>query len=256
MPLTQQRRKDLARLRRRRDRERLGQALVEGVRSVEAAVLAGARLVDVLVTPQARLDRRVAALLEKVEVPVYEVEESELAALSDVEHAQGVLAVAHAPVHDHVGAARSVLALDGVQDPGNVGTLLRTAAWFGIEAVAIGAGTVDPYNPKAVRAAMGGLWDVRIVQTGSLPAMLSDLRARGFALYGADLAGTDARRWQPRHPSALVLGSEGHGLSPEVAALLDEAITIGGAATRRGAESLNVAVAAGVLMHEWVDARL
>lgn len=251
MPLTNQRRKDIARLRRRRDRERLGQALVEGVRSVEAAVAAGARLVDVLVTPSARADARVAALLERVQVPIYEVTDDELAALSDVEHAQGVLAVAHAPMHDTAGAARVVLALDAVQDPGNVGALVRTAAWFGVEAVVIGAGTVDPYNPKAVRAAMGGLWDVRIVQAVDLAAWLADRQAEGFALYGAAMAGTDARHWKPRQPSILVLGSEGHGLSAAVAQRLDEAVTITGSASRRGVESLNVAVAAGVLMHRW-----
>ena len=251
MPLTQQRRKDIARLRRRRDRERLAQALVEGVRSVEAAVEAGARLVDVLVTPAAREEPRVAALLERITVPVYEVTDDELAALSDVEQAQGVLAVAHAPVFEGVGAATHVLALDAVQDPGNVGVLLRTAAWFGVGAVLIGGGTVDPYNPKAVRAAMGGLWDVRIVPAPDLPEALVALKEQGFALYGAAMAGTDARAWQPRPPSVLVLGSEAHGLSPAVERGLDEAVTISGSAARWGVESLNVAVAAGILMDRW-----
>lgn len=255
MPLTQQRRKDIARLRRRKDRERLGQALVEGVRSVEAAVEAGARLVEVLVTPEARADLRVAALLERVSVPIYEVTSTDLAALSDVEHAQGVLAVAHAPLFDSVGAAQRVLALDAVQDPGNVGVLVRTAAWFGVEAVLVGGGTVDPYNPKAVRAAMGGLWDVRLVTAPDLAATLAALKRDGFTHYGAAMEGTDAQVWQPRAPSVLVLGSEAHGLSPAVAAQLDEAVTISGNPARQGVESLNVAVAAGILISRWSSGR-
>ena len=249
--MTHQRRKDIARLRRRRDREKLGQALVEGVRSVEAALDAGAALVDVIVTPDARADARVAALLARVRVPIHEMAAAELALLSDVEQAQGLLAVAHAPLHADVGAARRVLALDGVQDPGNVGVLVRTAAWFGVEAVVVGGGTADPYNPKAVRAAMGGVWDVRLVPAPDLPAFLDGARRQGFALYGAAMQGRDARQWQPRHPSILVLGSEAHGLARATIALLDEAVTIGGSPTRRGVESLNVAVAAGILLHRW-----
>lgn len=250
--LSQNRRKDLVRLRRRASREALGQALVEGVRSVEAAVDAGAALVEVLVTPEARATDRVAALLARVQVPVHEVAASELAQWSDVEQAQGVLAVAHAPLYDDAGSAQTVLALDGVQDPGNAGVLIRTAAWFGVEAVALGKGTVDPYNPKAVRAAMGGLWDVRLVRAPDLAAFLAERRAEGFAVYGAAMDGTPARDWRPRAPGVLVLGSEAHGLSTAVTALLDEAVTIRGTARRQGVESLNVAVAAGILMHQWV----
>ncbi len=249
--LTQQRRKDIARLRRRRDREKMGQTLVEGVRSVEAAVDAGVALVDVLVTPEARKDSRVQQLLARIAAPVHEVTAAELAALSDVEHAQGVLAVAVAPFYEDAGRARTLLALDAVQDPGNVGVLIRTAAWFGVEAVVIGGGTVDPYNAKAVRAAMGGVWDVRLVAAPDLAGFLSRQRTEGFAIYGAMLEGTEARRWQPQQPGVLVLGSEGHGLSTSVAQLLDEAVAIAGSAQRQGVESLNVAVAAGILLHRW-----
>lgn len=256
--LSNRRRKEIASLVRRKDRQRLGQMLVEGVRAVEAAVEAGAPLVDVLVSSDAAAgDRRVQRLVEQAGVPVYVAPTADLEALSDVEASQGVLAVVRAELAEVEALAEAprVLVLDGVQDPGNVGTLLRTAAWFGVEGVMGGPGTAGFFNPKVVRAAMGGHWDLRLTRTGNLDAALGRLRSAGFALYGADLGGTSARGWAPRAPSALVLGSEAHGLSPVAQAHLDERVAIYGAATARGAESLNVAVAAGILMHAWQGAR-
>ncbi|GIV59898.1 RNA methyltransferase [Rhodocaloribacter litoris] len=251
--MTNRRRKEIASLVHRKYRERLGQFCVEGVRSVEAAVAAGAPLVELVVGEAARADDRVRALLEQAGVPVHVLPDREVARLSDVQASQGVLAVARTvlvpetTLHTH----RTVLVLDGLQDPGNVGTNLRTAAWFGVEAVLAGPGTADFFNPKAVRAAMGGLWDVRLARTADLPAALERLRRAGFALYGADLDGIEVHAWTPPFPSALVLGSEAHGLTPGVAACLDARVTVPGHTARRGAESLNVAVAAGILMAQW-----
>lgn len=255
-PLTNRRRKEIASLGHRKYRERLGQTLVEGVRSVEAAVAAGAPLVDLVVTPEAAADPRTAAVLDGLDgagVPVYEADADELAALSDVATSQGVLAVAEARWADEasLGARARIVALDAVQDPGNAGTLIRAAAWFGAEAVVAGPGTVDLFHPKVVRAAMGGLWDLALVRTASLGALLTRLGEGGHACYGADLGGTPAHRWAPRTPGVLVLGSEAHGLSDAVTAALSERVTLVGAPGRAATESLNVAVAAGVLLHRW-----
>ena len=254
MSLTRRRRQEIASLARKKHRERLGELLVEGVRSVEAAVDGGAALVEVVVSNDVRGEERVRALLERVDVPVHEADAREMAALSDVQASQGVLAVARMgrTSEEELAGCASVLALDGVQDPGNVGAVLRTAAWFGAHAALAGPGTADFFSPKTVRAAMGGLWDVRLAQTSDLAEALRRLRTSGFRLYGADLGGTSARAWEPQPPSVLVLGSEAHGLSADVRALLDERVAIRGAEGRRGAESLNVAVAAGILMYRWL----
>ena len=252
--LTERRRKEIASLGRRKHRVRLGQALVEGVRAVEAAVAAGAPLVEVLVTEAAGQDPRVAALLARAGAPVHRLPERDLGRISDVQTSQGLVAVVETATcpGDRLMACRSILALDGLQDPGNVGTILRTAAWFGVAAVLAGPGTADFFNPKVVRAAMGGLWDLCLARTDDLPAALARFRAVGFACYGAALDGVDARTWAPRSPSVLVLGSEAHGLSTAVAAGLDACVTIAGAPDRRGAESLNVGVAAGILSFRWL----
>ena len=91
-----------------------------------------------------------------------------------------------------------------------------------------------------------------LAQTIDLAATLKHLSEHGFACYGADLDGTPASAWKPQRPAVLVFGSEAHGLSPGVQAALNERVSIAGAASRAGTESLNVAVAAGILVYEWV----
>ena len=256
--LTARRRKEIASLTRKSHRDRLGQLLIEGVRAAEAAVAADAPLVEVLVSETAQAEARVQALLAEVIVPVYILPERDLARLSDVQTSQGVLAVASPRrfPEARLTSLDTILALDGVQDPGNVGAVIRTAAWFGVDAVLAGPGTADFFQPKVVRASMGGLWDVHLTHTADLPAQLAQLHAYGFACYGADLHGTPVQRWRPRRPSVLVLGSEAHGLTSDVQALLAERIAIAGATERAATESLNVAVASGILVYAWMGDRI
>ena len=252
-PLTRRRRKEIASLTQRKYRERLGQTLVEGRRSIASAIEAGAPLVEVLVAESTAADPDVRRLLERCQAPTYEVPDAEIAAISAVETSQGVLGVAaiHVVSIAEIMESERILALDGLQDPGNAGTLIRTAAWFGVDAIVTAQGTVDLYSPKVVRATMGALWDLKHAHVDDLAGLLEALRASGFRAYGADLNGRDVRRWEPAPKSVLVLGSEGHGLSGPVAAVLDERVAIPGASSTRGTESLNVAVAAAIILYEW-----
>lgn len=250
----------LSQLDRRRHRDEQGVLLLEGVRSVEAALDAGADLVELVVSAEAAELPRVRALADRTAAPVYVVSARDLARISSVETSQGVVAVARQPTVANLSDARCVLALDGVQDPGNVGTLVRTAAWFGLDAVVAGPGTADLFSPKVVRSAMGGLWDVPLARTealgvGDLAETLAAWRGADGRIAGAVMDGTDAAAWQPAARTALVVGSEGHGLSPAVEALLDDPITIPGSPKRRGAESLNVGVAGGVLLWRLASGR-
>jgi TrmH family RNA methyltransferase len=247
--------KEIRSLARRKYRERLGETLVEGRRAVEAAIEAGVEVRDVLVTPAAREEQRLAERLEALGDLVHVVSASDLAEITSVESSQGVLAVVAVErlPREALALCTRLLVFDRLSDPGNAGTLLRTAAWFGVDAVVTSRGTVDLYNPKVVRAAMGGLWDVGHAEVEDLPATLRELTKRGFAVYGADLGGTDVARWRPDAPSVLVLGSEAHGLSEDVQQEIRERVVVPGNSSRRGTESLNVAVAAGILMYAWVQ---
>jgi len=256
-PLSNRRRKHISRLTRRKYRVERGETLIESRRALESALNAGAPVVEIVVTEDGRADPEVQSLVDRAGVPVHGTDADTLRQIADVQSPQGILAVVERrllDVDDLVAGLTeeaTVLLLDGVQDPGNVGTLVRTAAWFGVDAVVAGSGTAGLFHPKVMRAAAGGQWDVACARSEALPDLLDVLRRSGFALYGADLEGTRADAWTPRRPSALVLGSEAHGLSAAVLHRLDEPVAIPAAPQRRAAESLNVAVAAGILVYEW-----
>ncbi len=228
--------------------------LIEGWRSVAAAFEAGAPVFELLITPKMMDDPAVAALVLD-HVVVYEISEKVARQLSTVDTAPGIMAVAGINATDlkQLEGMRRILVLDGVQDPGNVGTIVRTAAWFGIEAVLGNADTADFYSPKVVRASMGGIWDTALVREPAFIDTLMALKNTGFSLVGADLQGIPLDTWQPAGRVALVIGGEANGISTPVAALLDACITIPGRGARHGTESLNAAIAAGIMMQHWTN---
>ena len=247
--MTKRQLQDLARLSRRSARIEQGRFLVEGVRSVEAAVAAGAPLEAVLASAGAVAAPRVDAFLHRAADGGAAIEilaAHEVDRVGDARSSQGVLAVSRRVVREALPAVPGrVLMLDGVQDPGNVGTLVRTAAWFGASAVVADQHSADFESPKAVRAAMGGLWDVALVRVPSLGFVLDEMGAR--ERWGADLGGTPLAGWNPPHDAVLVLGSEAHGLSADTASRLTGRVTIPGG-SGGGVESLNVTVAGGILL--------
>ncbi len=144
------------------------------------------------------------------------------------------------------------LVLDGIQDPGNLGTLLRIADWYGISQVICSTGSVDLYNPKTVQATMGSLFRVQVFYE-DLVDFLRDLPS-DLEVYGATLNGTDIRDQEIHDKAVLVIGSESHGISTEVETLLTHKVRIPSFSTPgegQGPESLNAAVAAGILCHEF-----
>lgn len=168
---------------------------------------------------------------------------------------QGVLVVARAPAAElaaqETGGSGVVLVLDAVQDPGNLGTLLRTADAFGVRYVALLPGTVDPWNPKVVRASAGSVFRVPVVSTDR-DALLGWLRAHEFTILAADASGEPFDDVDVPLRSALVVGNEGAGLHPELAAAAQRLV---GVPVRPGTESLNVGVAAGILLHHLTTGR-
>ena len=147
---------------------------------------------------------------------------------------------------DGAGPAGCIVVLEGVQDPGNVGTVIRTADAFGIGAVVLTGGCADPYHPKTVRATMGAIYRQRLIVTDM--DGIAALRLNGYRLLGAALGeGSRDIREVSLYNAAVAVGSEGHGLSEALQALCDEKIIIPMAPQ---AESLNAAVAAAVVMWE------
>ena len=161
----------------------------------------------------------------------------------------GILAVVRIPEQGDIKTASPyVLALDGIANPGNMGTLIRTAEWFGISDVVCSNDCVELWNPKTVQATMGSLFRVKVWKT-DLPVFLQKAKDEGNAVYGALLNGEDLFQMPTKPKGVIVIGSESHGIHPEVMPCITHPITIprvGGSAT----ESLNAAVAGGIIIAE------
>ena len=239
-------------LARRKHRARSGLLLAEGVRVIEELLSAG--IVPRLALISSSLEdtdrgRGLLARLGAVAEVVRRLDSGELNRLASTESSQGVLVVAEAPASElgavEVEGAATALVLDGVQDPGNLGTLVRSAAGFDVDVVACLPGTVDPWNPKAIRASAGALFRLPIVQPDEA-TLWEWLDARGFALLGADAAGDPAEAVPMPQRVALAVGNEGAGLSAAVRAHCTRLVAV---PMLGGTESLNVAVAGAILLY-------
>jgi TrmH family RNA methyltransferase len=244
-------------LHRRRGRERRGLALAEGVRLVEEALAGGISIRGAAVSPTLESTTRgksLKASLAERSIQVEALDDRELEELADTEHPQGVVAVIEpkrwALDDIRLSPGTALLVLDGVQDPGNVGTMLRTAMGLGATGVIALKGTADLTNPKVIRSAMGASFRLPAVPA-SPQEFVAWTRLQLAQIWVADSSGEPLtglpRRTADRPPVALVVGNEGAGVSE----------TVDRGATRRiaiplssGVESLNVAVAAGILLYE------
>ena len=244
-------------LQRRKARERHRCFVAEGVRLVEVLLDSTLGVKGLLVTKDLSRDPRGAALRARAEsqgVAVTVVTAAELEGAASTESPQGVLAIAEIPSvrlePPGAGPARYLL-LDAIQDPGNVGTIVRTAAALGVAATVALPGTVDLWNAKVVRSSMGALF-VHSVPAASWEEVSVFLDTYDIACWAADADGCviDSLDALPRDALpvrlALVVSNEGAGLSPEVAARATKRVAISMASN---VESLNVAVAAGILLH-------
>ena len=240
-------------LRLRRGRERRGLALAEGVRLVEEALGARVGIRHAAVSPALEATPRGAALktaLAAAGVPLLEMDDRALAGLSDTEHPQGVIAVIEPPTWtlDMLAprAGDVVVVLDGVQDPGNVGAIARTALGLGASGLIALKGTAELTNPKVLRGSMGALFRLPSVSTTDVECLAWAQRV-GAAFWVTDSTGERPGGQRLTAPIALVLGNEGAGIRPEVERVATRRLAI---PLHAGVESLNVAVAAGILLYE------
>lgn len=218
--------------------------MLEGPKLLAEAVATGAPLEAVYVSDPAAVD------LSGVEAPVRVLQRGVLERVADTVTPQPVLAVCRAvdvPLADVLSATFVVVCVD-LQDPGNAGTILRSAEAAGAGAVVLAGASVDPYNPKAVRASAGSLFHVPVVRHGEAAGVLDALGARGVRRLGTIASGgDDLDDVDLTGPVALVLGNEAHGLPAAADQRLDGHVTIPMAGR---SESLNVGMAAAVLCFE------
>lgn len=236
--------------RRRGSRSEEGAFVIEGPTLLAEALDAGIAIAEAFVEPGA--DGALVARLEASGVAVHEVAEGVLAGAVSTVTPQPVAAIAACADVDLdaalAGPPALTLVLVGVADPGNAGTLLRTAEAAGAGAVLFCAGSVDPYNPKCVRASAGSLFHVKVVNGGEAAAVLQSVGEHGVRRVGTVVrGGVPYDSVDLTGPVAVVVGSEAHGVPTDAAALVDVAVTIPMVGR---AESLNVGMAGAVLCFE------
>lgn len=218
---------------------------VEGFHLLREAVRSGITLTTLFV----REDRQhtLAELPRHAADEIVLLSPEAFASAAATEHAQGVAALFHLPQVAYTPQKGDLLVLaDGLQDPGNLGTLIRSAEAFGAAAVCTSAGTVDPWNGKSLRASAGAAFRVPLLPwDGQLHECLRAMGAHLLAAVARD--GVPAHRMDLHGTVVLAIGNEGAGLSAEVMAIADERITI---ATTGPTESLNAAVAGSLLLYE------
>ncbi len=231
--------KTLKKLKHRKYRRRMNQFLVDDADVFQEAVKAGYR-------PEHVYSCTSLPFLE--EFYPAEVKESLLAPISDMASFSGFIAIFSALVPDTEREDERVVVLDGVQDPANVGAILRCAVQFGVTAAWLNDDCADPFSLRALRAAKGGTFNLQVLRLGKQELGLH-LGKLGRTIYVADTReGESLETVAPSQPFALIMGSEGGGVSEELRELSDVRITIPGTGA---IESLNVAVAAGIILYQF-----
>ena len=239
-------------LKRRKVRDREGVFVVEGIRAVEELVRSPLTVRGLLVAPKLIDSPRGAALIDAARakgLDVVDLDEKEFRSAAETESPQGIVALAETPTRSLSALAGTgplrLLLLDAVQDPGNVGTIIRTAAALGAHATVALPGSVDVWNAKVVRSAMGAHFHHPAFHA-SWEDVESFLTSTSTPLWAADAGG---ERLPDKAPSrlALAVGNEGGGLSPAVRNAAARVVSL---PITDVVESLNVAVATGILLHE------
>jgi len=174
------------------------------------------------------------------------ITERQMQKISVQKNPSGWLAVFQQPQANSLDEASWVVALDDVQDPGNMGTILRLCDWFGMPQIVCSQETVDVFNPKVVQASMGSIARVQVHYL-DLESWLSQ---QSKSVYGAVLDGQPIAQLKWPEQGVLLMGNEGQGIRADRARFITHKVSITGA-TGRGAESLNVAMATGILLHQW-----
>lgn len=228
----------IQKLQQKKYRNELNLFIVEGKKSIMEFLQAGYRL-ELLIATEV-----FATVLNGQ--PITLVSKEELRKVSSLKNPDEGLAIFHQRQHKGILQEGVILALDNVQDPGNLGTLIRLCDWFGIETLICNSQTVDCYNPKVVQATMGSLTRVAVHYVD----LAGFLATCALPLYAMDLDGENLYTTEFPEDCVLILGNEANGISPEVRALADGIITIPRFGKLQQTESLNVAMAGAIVVSQ------
>ena len=219
--------------------------IVEGIKMLKEAISEKAEIDTIIIREDTELDFKLYSELEKKVIET----------ISDVVSPQGVLVVINKKIDDNKISKHAdyILALDGIQDPGNLGTIIRTADSANIKQILVSKDTVDSYSPKVVRSTMGAIYRVKIIECEDLAKTLKSLQTTGFEIVTTDLH-TDKSIYDMNYNKKIVvIGNEANGVTPEIRELSNYRVKI---PMLGKTESLNAAVATGIMIYEYVRQKI
>lgn len=240
--LSKARLKALRALHQKKYRDRNGSFMVEGIKGVSEALTHG-DVEEVLALPEVWKTMEA----DHADVRMTEIDERILSQLSALQNPQGVIAIVKKRLPERNVLSRKAwsIYLDGIQDPGNLGTIIRTADWFGIDTLLLSPGCVDPYNPKCVQASMGAIHRVEF-STLDAETLLSEVKQGGLPLWLAEMEGHSLSEMEIPDHGVLVLGNEANGIRKGLHADGAQSISIPGSGS---SESLNVSIACAIFCY-------
>lgn len=217
--------------------------LVEGNKTITELFNSTFKIKEIFSTDPQKLDR--------AEVPITHISDNELKKISFLQNPKDSVAVCYLNEEKKMEDGNLQLVLDGIQDPGNMGTIIRLADWFGLEQIICSKDTVDFYNPKVIMSSMGSFTRVNIVYT-DLAEYLSLTKNINI---GTDMDGENIYSFNRPEKMNLILGNEGNGIRPEIERLLEKSIMIPRFGQSQSTESLNVSMAAGIILGQLFSER-
>lgn len=217
--------------------------MVEGNKTITELFNSNFKIKEIFSTDPQKLDR--------ANVPVTHISDNELKKISFLQNPKDSVAVCYLNEEKKLNDGNLQLVLDGIQDPGNMGTIIRLADWFGIEQIICSKDTVDFYNPKVIMASMGSFTRVNIVYT-DLEEYLSQTKNINI---GTDMDGENIYSFNRPEKMNLILGNEGNGMRPETEKLLEKSVMIPRFGKSQSTESLNVSMAAGIILGQLFSER-
>lgn len=227
--------------------------LTEGVRLCHEALLSDWEIETAFITREFSESSnwfQIQELLKQKKAPYRVLESSQFKRLTDTDSPQGIVLVVRMPGRSvtqiNLRKAAFIVLLQGVHDPGNMGTIIRTADWYGVNAVLLSEDCVDPFNPKVLRSTMGSIFHIPVMYIPDLAHTINELKQHHFRVVATSITrGKIVHHTQFRKPIALILGGEAMGVSPDTVNRADVTVRI----WKYGqADSLNVAVAGAILM--------
>lgn len=249
--------KNIKKLNEKKYRDQMGQYIVEGIKLVKEAITEKAKIVKIVVCEDCENDANFerAIMYEIAKYDCIYVSKKVFDSITNVNTPQGILAVIEKGIgEEKISYQESlILVLDGIQDPGNLGTILRTLDSVNLKQVILSEKCADPYNPKVVRSTMGAIFRVNIIESKNIVETLKSIKKNKYKIMATSLETENSIYTVEYNKKALVIGNEANGVSKEVLELADEKVKI---PMLGKTESLNAAVATGVILYEYARRKM